>query len=120
MNVLRPLRYGLVGLGNTAVHWIVFLLLHRVLDQALSNFLAFTVAATCSYCLNARFTFAATPSKRRYLLFVLGMGALSLLLGALADRARLSPWLTLVSFSLVSLVVGYSYSRRVVFKGRTP
>ncbi|MBJ9975813.1 GtrA family protein [Pseudomonas sp. S75] len=112
----------LVGLGNTLVHWLVFSLVYLIsgLGQAASNLAAFIVAASVSYYLNARFTFAATPSRGRYLLFVVGMGALSLLLGALADRARLSPWLTLVSFSLVSLVVGYSYSRRVVFKGRTP
>lgn len=122
MNLRRFARYGLVGIANTLVHWLVFFVLHLFLEysQALSNLLAFAVAASLSYQLNARYTFVARPGGRRYLLFLLGMGVLSLALGAASDRARLSPWLTLVAFSTVSLVVGYSYSRTVVFRRRAP
>jgi len=118
----RFARYGLVGIGNTLVHWLVFFLLHLVLDQpqALSNLGAFVVAASLSYFANARFTFAVRASGRRYLLFLLGMGGLSLVLGGVSDWARLSPWLTLVVFSAVSLIVGYAYSRSVIFGPRAP
>ncbi|MFK3772960.1 GtrA family protein [Pseudomonas sp. NPDC089406] len=122
MNLRRFIRYGLVGLGNTLVHWLVFFGLHSGLgsSQARSNLLAFAVAASFSYYLNAHYTFAVRPSHGRYLLFVLGMGALSLGIGALADRIGLSPWLTLVAFSALSLVLGYAYSHTVVFKRRAP
>ncbi|AIZ34024.1 GtrA family protein [Pseudomonas parafulva] len=115
-------RYALVGVGNTLTHWAVFFGLYLLLGlrQATSNLLAFLAAASLSYYVNARYTFAARPSKRRYLLFMSGMGALSLALGAISDWAQLSPWLTLSSFSALSLVLGYSFSRRVVFRGRTP
>ncbi|HEK1689518.1 translocase [Pseudomonas putida] len=117
---LRFYRYGLIGVGNTLVHWAVFFLLHQGtgLGQASSNLLAFTVAASLSYYLNTRFTFTLVPSKARYLAFMSGMGCLSLSMGALADWAGLSPWLTLLIFSAVSLIVGYSYSHAVVFKRR--
>ncbi|WP_345774572.1 GtrA family protein [Pseudomonas entomophila] len=122
MTPRRFIRYGLVGLGNTLAHWLVFFLLHLGLGlrQALSNLLAFAVAASLSYYVNAHFTFGIRPSGRRYLLFLLGMGVLSLVLGGVSDWVRLSPWLTLLSFSTLSLVVGYSYSRRVVFRRRKP
>lgn len=122
VNLQRFARYGLVGIGNTLVHWLVFFILHLPLgqSQALSNLLAFTVAATLSYFLNARFTFGTRPGGWRYLLFLLGMGCLSLLLGAISDRAHLSPWLTLVTFSAISLIVGYGFSSNVVFRRRTP
>nr|WP_205300584.1 GtrA family protein [Pantoea sp. Ap-967] len=112
----------MVGIGNTLVHWLVFLGLHLMLGlrQASSNLLAFAVAATLSYYANAHYTFAVRPSGPRYLLFMLGMGALSLALGAMADWARLSPWLTLLAFSAVSLVAGYCYSHTVVFRRNTP
>lgn len=122
MSLRRFTRFGLVGLGNTGVHWLVFLGLHLGLgsSQARSNLLAFGVAASLSYYLNARFTFGMRPSRGRYLLFVLGLGALSLGIGVLADRSGLSPWLTLVAFSALSLVLGYLYSYTVVFKRRAP
>ncbi|KAF1312514.1 translocase [Pseudomonas sp. SG-MS2] len=122
VTTLRFYRYGLIGVGNTLLHWAVFFLLHQAagLSQASSNLLAFAVAVSASYYLNARFTFATAPSKLRYLAFVSGMGCLSLSMGALSDRAGLSPWLTLVAFSAVSLIIGYGYSRTVVFKRRQP
>lgn len=117
---LQFARYALVGLGNTLCHWVVFGLLHFVwqLEQALSNFGAFLIAVNLSYCLNARFTFSVRPPHQRYWLFLIGMASLSLLLGAISDQARLPPWLTLVTFSIVSLTLGYWYSRSVVFVRR--
>lgn len=118
----RFARYGLVGVGNTLVHVMVFLTLHLGLGlrQAPSNLLAFAAAVTVSYQLNARYTFEVRPIGARYVLYLTGMGSLSLLLGALADWAGLAPWLTLVSFSGASLVIGYAYSRAVVFKRSEP
>jgi len=115
-------RYALVGLLNTGCHWLVFIALHlwAGFSQALSNLAAFGTAASLSYFANAAFTFAVRPSGARYLLFLTGMGSLSLLLGVLADWTRLAPWLTLVSFSGASLVIGYAYSRAVVFKRSEP
>ncbi|WP_449431232.1 GtrA family protein [Pseudomonas putida] len=121
MNLQRFARYGLVGIGNTLAHWLVFLCLHLLagLNQASSNVLAFIAAASLSYFLNARYTFAIPPTGQRYLLFLLGMGALGLAVGALADWLGLAPWKTLVAFSTLSLIVGYAYSRAVVFKPGT-
>ncbi|MFJ4055881.1 GtrA family protein [Pseudomonas sp. NPDC089743] len=115
----RFARYGLVGIGNTALHGLVFWgALALGLNQGQSNLLAFAVAATVSYHINARFTFAVRPAGSHYLVFMAGMGGISLVLGAIADWAQLSPWLTVLTFSAISLIVGYSYSHAVVFKRR--
>lgn len=118
----RFVRYGLVGIGNTAVHWLVFLVSHVLLgtSQAQGNLLAFVVAASLSYHVNAQYTFAVRPQGRRYFLFLSGMGCLSLIIGTVSDRINLSPWLTLVIFSFASLTVGYAYSHAVVFRRRDP
>lgn len=120
VSLVRFLRYAAVGVVNTLVHWLLFVCLYQLgeLSQASSNLLAFSGAATFSYLINAQYTFAVRPNGQRYVFFLVGMGCLSLAIGALSDHAQLSPWLTLVVFSLVSLLVGYAYSTAVVFKRR--
>lgn len=81
---------------------------------------AFAVAASLSYRLNAHFTFGTSPNRQRYLMFVAGMGVLSFLTGMLSDLAGLSPWLTLLTFSALSLVAGYCFSQTVVFRRKAP
>ncbi|MNG74422.1 hypothetical protein D3C76_400410 [compost metagenome] len=118
MSWARFSRYCLIGLGNTAIHWLVFLLMHlRVgASQTLSNLSAFAMAASLSYFANARYTFMVRPSGARYVLYLSGMGGLSVLTGAVGDWAQRSPWLTLTGFSALSLMVGYVYSNTVVFR----
>lgn len=110
-------RYSLVGVANTAVHWIVFALLFMLgLNQATSNGLAFLVAASLSYVLNAHYTFDKKPHKKGYAFFVLSMGLVSIWVGWLGDVFAWPAILTLVLFSLISLVLGFAWSKWVIFK----
>lgn len=121
----RPLfslfgRYVSISVLNTAVHWSVFffLLYSATLNQAWSNFIAYMFAATFSFYANARFTFKAKISKRRYLSFVSFMAVLSFVMGNVADGVGMMPLVTMLLFSFVSLVLGFSYSHLVVFRER--
>lgn len=109
--------YALVGIANTLIHWQLFFVFHEAvgLSQARSNFLAFCAAASFSFVVNARYTFAVKPTIRRYGLFLGCLGGLSLLIGGLADRWQLPGLLTLVVFSLISLCGGFLLSRWLVF-----
>ena len=111
-------RYAMIGLMNTAVHWAVFLVVYYFLrfDQVLSNTLAFCVAVTFSFFMNARFTFDRGATGARYVSYVAFMGALSAVVGASADQLQLHPVFTLIFFSVISLVVGFFYSKLVVFR----
>ncbi|KAB0498799.1 GtrA family protein [Pseudomonas vancouverensis] len=112
--------YTVIGVANTLIHWQVFFLLSVAagLRQAFSNLLAFCVAASFSFYMNALFTFTGKASVGGYLLFLLGMGTLSLVVGHLGDVWRLHGLLTVVLFSALSLVIGFLYSRYVVFRER--
>ncbi|WP_172116139.1 GtrA family protein [Halomonas hibernica] len=114
-------RYLSVGVVNTLLHWTVFIVLHSGvgLSQAWSNILAFSVAVTFSFFANALYTFKARATPKRYVLFTLFMGALSFGVGAAADHLMLPAWVTLVLFSGISLVVGFAYSKWIVFKEQT-
>ena len=104
-------RYISVGIVNTALHWAVFGIMVYIMknDQAVSNVVAFLCAVTFSF-------FAAKATSRGYILFVGFMGLLSFISGQISDRFNISPLITLIEFSSISLVCGFVYSKFVVFR----
>ncbi|WP_415834631.1 GtrA family protein [Kerstersia similis] len=112
------MRYAAVGVANTALHWALFFLFFSLgdLPQAWSNFLAFLCAATFSFFINARFTFRAASTRRRYVMFVGFMAAMSYLFGYAGDVLQGPPVAVLALFSGFSLVLGFLFSRFVVFR----
>ena len=115
-------RYCLVGLVNTGVNALVFLLCHLLwgMSQAASNLVGFIAAVSLSFCLNARFTFDSYRTWRRYWLYCGFMGVVSLSVGVVGDALNWQPLVTLVVFTAISLVLGYTFARRVVFQERAP
>ncbi|ACS83945.1 GtrA family protein [Musicola paradisiaca] len=113
-------KYCSVGMINTAIHWIVFALSVYVFSQtqALSNVIAFCVAVTFSFFINARFTFNASATALKYIGYISFMGMLSLGTGKLADSCRLPPLVTLITFSALSLICGFLFSHLLLFKNR--
>ncbi|AJI94180.1 hypothetical protein BD65_821 [Yersinia ruckeri] len=114
-------KYSSVGVVNTALHWFVFFFFYYggLEPQATSNLIAFSVAVTFSFLVNARFTFRQPASLKRYLLYVPFMGALSWLIGSYADSQNISPIITIILFSLLNLVVGFIYSKYIVFRTKS-
>ncbi|MEZ1315557.1 GtrA family protein [Pseudomonas fluorescens] len=120
---MRPLwkgfsSYAVIGVANTLIHWQMFFVLTTAveLSQALGNFLAFCVAASFSFYVNAVYTFDSRVSMWRYLLFVGFMGLLSYGLGFIADTHDIRRLVTVVTFSLLSLFLGFFYARFIVFR----
>lgn len=112
--------YAVIGVANTVIHWQLFFVLRTAFEfsQAMSNLLAFCAAASFSFYMNTLYTFSVPASWARYLLFMTCLGGLSLLVGWLADRWRLAAIITVVVFSMLSLVLGFLLSKWVVFRER--
>lgn len=112
--------YTVIGVANTLIHWQLFFVLRIAFDlsQTLSNFLAFCVAASFSFYANALYTFATSASLWRYLIFMLCMSGLSIGVGRIADTWQLPGIVTVVVFSLSSLVVGFLLSKWLIFRVR--
>ena len=112
------LKYISIGVLNTCLHWLFFGVCIALLDfsQSTANLIGFMVAVTFSFFMNAKFTFNKSPTSLRYILFTLFMGMLSYTTGLIADKFNLHPIMTLVSFSMISLMLGYLYSKWIVFK----
>lgn len=111
-------RYFTVGIMNTAIHWVVFsaILFNTGAGQSLANFGAFCVAVTFSFFVNARWTFSSEATTLRYLIYVVFMGAVASTVGWAADISDLPPLVTLVTFSAISLICGFLYSKFIVFR----
>ncbi len=111
-------KYFSIGILNTALHWVIFGLCFMLfnLSQANSNLMAFLIAVTFSFFMNAKFTFNKKPTGTRYILFTAFMAFLSYLTGLSADYLNLFPLITLVAFSAISLILGFVYSKYIVFK----
>lgn len=110
-------KYVSVGLINTALHWASFFLLIWLLElsSAWANLLAFFIAASFSFFANASYTFKVKATKKRYFYFVGFMALLSFQTGWATDWLNLPKIVALASFSLLSLVLGFLYSRYLVF-----
>ena len=111
-------KYTSIGVLNTLIHWVVFgvCIYAAHTTQALANFAGFVVAVSFSFFANAKFTFKASTTTMRYMLYVGFMGTLSATVGWAADRCSLPPIVTLVTFSAISLVCGFVYSKFIVFR----
>ena len=109
-------RYGVVGILNTALHAAVFFSLVAIgFAQAMGNFLAFLVAVTFSFFANARFTFSQRPSLAKFLKMSVVMAVLSICCGIVGDALAVNPILTFVVYCAVSYVLGFLLTRFFVF-----
>lgn len=111
-------KYTSIGILNTLIHWVMFAVciygLHT--NQALANFAGFVIAVSFSFYANAKFTFKSSTTTMRYMLYVGFMGSLSAAVGWCADKSGLAPIITLILFSVISLICGFFYSKFIVFR----
>jgi len=112
-------RYATVGVLNTLIHWVAFAIcIKNEQPQSLSNFIAFCVAVTFSFFANAKWTFSTEATTIRYMMYVFFMGVIATLVGSYADRMNISPLITLIGFSGISLICGFLYSKYIIFRER--
>lgn len=119
---LEFLRFGLVGVVNTFVDFVVFVLLYRLtdIDPLLCNGIAFLVAVTNSYLMNHHWTFrdtGSTLSFKAYIRFVV-LNTGGLLIGTLAI-VLLGEYMPLELAKLIAagltLIWNYTCSKMFVF-----
>ena len=116
-------RYGVVGVGNTLTDFLVFsLLVFRFeIDSLIANGIAFAVAVTQGYWLNAHWTFRDTAKGKfwsKYLSFVaVNLGGLVVsMVMLLLLRQVIGPLAGKLSSVLFVFAWGYGMSRRLIFR----
>ncbi|ANQ18022.1 GtrA family protein [Vibrio natriegens] len=109
--------YFIIGLLNTAIHWSIFTLVYSQIEtQSSSNITGFLFAATFSYVINSKYNFKSSINKTKYILFVMGMGFINYSVGYASDFFNALPLLTLISSSGLSFIIGFIFSKYIVFK----
>lgn len=122
--IRKATSFALIGLLNTGVDAGVFVLALQNLGASLivANVLAWAVAVSFSYVLNARMTFSAETagvlSGRDYLRFVAsGIGGLVANTTTLVLVAEVAPvWMAKLAAILVSFVVNFTLAHLLVFR----
>lgn len=116
MNLFK--KYFTVGILNTLIHWIIFFILTFFMkeEQSISNLIAFSITVTISYVLNANYTFKKKKKIKMYVLYTLFMGLMSFIIGKIADIFYLNGLITMISFSGISLIIGFLFSKYIIFK----
>jgi putative flippase GtrA len=114
-------RFGVVGVSNTAIGFGAFWGLHRVTRAAAAQGIAYTLGTLWSYYWNRRWTFqsqgkVAGEASRFFSLQIGFMLLSSLLLGLLVDHARLPPWPCWLGVSALITVLNFVASRYWAFK----
>lgn len=110
------IKYGVVGLLNTVVHFIIFITaLHFDLNQATSNLFGFIVAVSFSFILNSLFTFNAKPTFSRYLKMVCIMAVISYGFGFLGDSLSFHPLVTFVVYCGCSYIISFTLVKKFVY-----
>lgn len=111
-------KYTSIGILNTLIHWIIFGIVYWLTSsQLIGNLIGFMFAVTISFFLNAKWTFNSKTTLSRYIIFVSFMALLSGFYGFLGDLYHLKPAVTLIAFSGTSLILGFIFSKYIIFKG---
>jgi putative flippase GtrA len=108
----KILSFGLIGVGNTAVDFGVFILAYKLLGFPIvaSNVIAWLVAVSGSYILNTLITFRVETGKvlrlKDYINFILS-GTIGMI-ATTTTLAVLSLYIPVITAKLISILVGFA------------
>lgn len=119
----RIVRFGIVGVINTATYFGLYLLLRMQMPYLVAHVIAFSMAVIGSYFLNCRFTFRVRPSWRSFRLFPLSNLSNFLItttgLYILVDKLGLDERLAALPAAAVAIPITFLVAQYVLV-GRAP
>jgi putative flippase GtrA len=115
VRLARILRFGVVGVINTAVYYACYLALKAFLPYLAAHVIAFVIAMIGSFFLNCLYTFRIKPTWRKFLLFplsnltnfVVTSVGLYVLVGRLHMNSTIAPLVAAAAAIPVTFVVAH-------------
>lgn len=122
-DIFRFIKFGLVGVLNTLINWILFILLNSFgIYYIISNVIAYSISTLNSYLWNSKWVFKYSgdnvkeTSLKFIVLNVIGLTLNTIILYLLVDIVGLNKLIALVITTGIVMILNYFINKFWVFK----
>ena len=120
--VIRFIKFGMVGVINTLVNWIIFFILNALgMYYILANIIAYILGTVNSYLWNTLWVFkykdkASTETTIKFIILnLIGLGLNTGILYVLVDLCNLNKFIGLVTTTAIVMIINYIVNKLWVF-----
>ena len=120
--VIRFVKFGMVGVINTLVNWIIFFILNALgMYYILANIIAYILGTVNSYLWNTLWVFkykdkASTETTIKFIILnLIGLGLNTGILYVLVDLCNLNKFIGLVITTGIVMIINYVVNKLWVF-----
>ena len=120
--VIRFIKFGMVGVINTLVNWIIFFILNALgMYYILANIIAYILGTVNSYLWNTLWVFkykdkASTETTIKFIILnLIGLGLNTGILYVLVDLCNLNKFIGLVTTTAIEMIINYIVNKLWVF-----
>lgn len=122
-DLFRFIKFGLVGILNTLINWILFIILNSLgLYYIISNIIAYSISTLNSYLWNSKLVFKYSgdnlkeTSLKFIILNIIGLTLNTIILYLLLDIVGLRKLIALVITTGIVMILNYFINKLWVFK----
>ena len=119
----RFIKFGLVGVLNTAINWIVFIILNMLgMYYIFSNIIAYSLSTLNSYIWNSKWVFKYSgddvkeTTAKFIILNIIGLILNTCILYILVDIIGLNKIVSLIITTVIVMILNYFINKLWVFK----
>ena len=120
--VIRFIKFGMVGVINTLVNWIIFFILNALgMYYIVANIIAYILGTVNSYLWNTLWVFkykdkASTETTIKFIILnLIGLGLNTGILYVLVDLCNLNKFIGLVITTAIVMIINYIVNKLWVF-----
>jgi len=117
------IKFGLVGVLNTLINWIIFILLNFIgIYYIVANIIAYAIATANSYIWNSKWVFKYNGENKKettvkfVILNLIGLGLNTAILYLLVDMAGFNKLIALIITTGIVMIINYILNKVWVFQ----
>ena len=121
-DLIRFIKFGMVGVLNTLVNWVIFFILNALgMYYILANIIAYILGTVNSYLWNTLWVFkykdkASTETTIKFIILnLIGLGLNTGILYVLVDLCNLNKFIGLVTTTAIVMIINYIVNKLWVF-----